>query len=63
MNKKIYYKIVATAFLAIAFLHFLRAVYQWEAVIQGVVVPVWISWVVVFLAGYLAVRAIQFAKK
>ncbi len=62
MNTKTYYQLVAVIFSIIAVLHAVRGIYQWEAVVAGVAIPVWVSWVAVLIAGYLAVRGFQFAK-
>lgn len=59
MNRKTYYTTVAVIFFIIAALHLLRAIKGWEAVIGGVSVPVWFSWVAVALAGYLSLRGFQ----
>ncbi len=63
MDKKTYYLVASAAFFIIAVAHLLRAIYSWEAVIDGVVIPLWFSWVAVVLAGYLSVRGWQFAQK
>ena len=63
MKKKTYYKAVSIVFAVVAVLHALRALYQWEATIGGAIIPVWFSWVAVIIAGYLAIRGFQFAKK
>jgi uncharacterized membrane protein YozB (DUF420 family) len=63
MKKKQYYVLAAVLFAIIAVAHALRAVYQWEAVIAGVTIPLWFSWVAVGIAGYLAIRGFQLAKK
>ena len=56
MNNKEYYRIASLAFFIIAIGHATRAVYGWDAVIAGVAIPIWCSWVAVALAGYLAFR-------
>jgi uncharacterized protein YsxB (DUF464 family) len=63
MDKKTYYQVVTVVFAVIAVGHALRVYYGWEAVIAGVAVPAWVSIVAVFVAGYLAVRGWQFARK
>lgn len=40
--------------LFIAFLHLLRLVYGWDAIIADWSVPKWISWGALVIAGYLA---------
>lgn len=63
MTRKNYYKIVSTLFVVIGALHLLRAVYGWEAVVGGAVIPVWISWVLALLVGYLAVRGFSYVRR
>ena len=63
MDRKLYYQVVSFVFLVIACLHFARALYGWEAIIGGVVIPVWVSWFAVILASYLAARGMQLSKK
>lgn len=63
MNKKTYYFSVSVVFTIVAAAHLARIVYGWEAILGGVVIPMWASWAAVLIAGYLAVRGWQFAKK
>jgi len=63
MSQKAFNWTVAPIFLAILVLHILRLVYGWEAVIGGVAIPMWASWVALVVAGYLAYEAITLAKK
>jgi hypothetical protein len=63
MDKRTYFYTTAVVFLVIGLLHLTRAFRGWEAVIGGVEIPVWASWVVVALAGYLALTGFEFAKK
>lgn len=60
---KRYYTVVSIIFLVVALLHFMRAVNGWELVLNGYVIPVWISWVVVVLLGYLTVRGLSYDAK
>lgn len=54
MQEKKYLLVTAVIFLIIAVLHLLRLVLGWQALIGGWQVPVWLSWVAVVVAGYLA---------
>lgn len=45
-----------------AVVHLLRAVMGWEASIAGWVVPGWVSWIGVVVAGYLAYSAYKLMK-
>ncbi len=47
--------IAIVIFALVAVLHVLRLILGWEAVINGIVVPMWVSVVGVFIAGGLAV--------
>lgn len=58
-----YYMIVSTLFLIVALLHFVRAINGWDLVLNGYVIPVWISWVVVVLLSYLVVRGLSYNSK
>jgi len=62
MDKKVYYKTVSTIFLIIGILHLLRIFQGWEAVIGGVVIPLWASWAAVIIAGYLSYRGFSLSK-
>lgn len=63
MPKKTYYRTVSVLFFIIAVVHLLRVVYGWGAVVNDIVVPFWVSWVVVLVAGYLAFEGFKFNKK
>ncbi|OGC84866.1 hypothetical protein A3F55_00070 [Candidatus Adlerbacteria bacterium RIFCSPHIGHO2_12_FULL_53_18] len=63
MNNKTYYTLVSVIFFTIAFGHALRLLNEWEAVIAGVVIPLWASLAAVAIAGYLGVRGWQLANK
>jgi hypothetical protein len=41
-------------FAIVTFLHVLRILMEWEVVIQGVVVPIWLSYLGLIIAGGLA---------
>ncbi len=47
--------IAVVIFLVVAALHVLRLIFGWEAVITGMVVPMWVSVVGIIVAGGLAV--------
>lgn len=56
MNKKTYYYSVSVIFAIIAVLHAVRIYSGWDAQIGDMMIPLWISWAAVLIAGYLAVR-------
>ena len=51
-----YITITAAIFAIIAVLHLARIVYGWEAMIGSWEMPMWVSWLAVFIAGGLAVK-------
>ncbi|MBI2039236.1 MAG: hypothetical protein HYT22_03090 [Candidatus Niyogibacteria bacterium] len=62
LSSKTFFTVVIGIFTAIAVLHGLRVFYQWPAVIGGFEVPMWLSYVAVAIAAYLAYQASQIAK-
>jgi len=63
MDKKTFLSITAVLFLIIAFLHVLRVFYGWQAVLGGYVLPMWISWLAVLMAGFLSYQGFMLGKK
>ena len=54
MDKNQSLMLAAVIFGIIALLHLLRSILNWPASIAGLNVPVWLSYVAVVVAGYLA---------
>lgn len=63
MDRSTFTLVAAVIFAAIAVLHASRIFYGWEAVIGGWAVPVWLSWVLLVVSGYLAWNGWQLAHK
>ena len=63
MSNRTYFKTTGLIFLVIAVLHLFRVVYGWEAVINGYTLPMWISWVAILVAGFLAFRGYKMSKQ
>lgn len=55
-HRRIYVITVGILFSAVGILHIIRAACQWEMVISGVIIPVWVSWVAGIGLLYLAYR-------
>jgi len=53
---------VSIVFFIVAVVHLARIVYDWSLVLGGVAIPMWVSWIIVILLGYLCVRGWLFAK-
>jgi hypothetical protein len=45
---------VGVVFLIVTIVHLLRLVYNWKVVVDGSVIPMWVSWVGVIIAAYLS---------
>jgi uncharacterized membrane protein YkgB len=63
MNQKSFSLIAGIIFTIIALLHLLRIVYGWTAVIGGWIVPEWISWVALVIAGSLGYVGLGLSKR
>lgn len=50
-------------FTLVALLHLCRVVWQWDATIAGWMVPMWVSWVGVVVAGVLAYSGYKHSSK
>lgn len=61
MSNKTYYRFASFIFAIIAVAHILRAVYELEATVAGVPVPIWFSWAAAIIALYLSIRGCQLA--
>ena len=53
--KKPFTTIAVGIFVLVALLHILRLAFGWEVTFQGGVVPLWVSWLSVVVAGGLAI--------
>lgn len=56
MSTKTYYSMTVSVFFLLALLHLPRIAFGWSAIINGVTIPLWVSWFGVALAGYLSYR-------
>lgn len=57
MTQRAFNLIAGTIFLTVATLHALRLFFGWHASIGGWIVPMWLSWAGLALAGFLAYNA------
>lgn len=48
---KVFSKLAALVFLIVCVLHALRLAQHWEVVVNGAVIPMWVSWVGVVVPG------------
>lgn len=59
MSPKSFLTVSGTIFLIVGAVHFLRIINSWEANIGTWAVPMWLSWVVLLLLGYLAYQGLR----
>ena len=62
MNQKTFVRTAGVVFSLVAVLHALRLLLGWDAVIGGWSVPMWLSWLALAVAGYLAYTAFNVHK-
>ena len=63
MSTKSYLFVTAVLFTAIAVAHALRLVNQWPASISGWSVDVWVSWIGLAVAGFLAWQGFRLGRR
>ena len=63
LSAKTFLQLVGTIFGVIGAVHLLRLISGWEVVIDGWMVPLWISFVGVVAAWYFSYNAFMLAKK
>jgi uncharacterized membrane protein len=62
MTQRTYSLVTAVLFLLIALLHSLRLFRAWQVTIEGAVVPLWVSWIGLVIAAYLAYQGFRLAR-
>jgi hypothetical protein len=63
IGKKAFALSAAIVFSFAFSIHFLRVIYNWEMIIGGVALPMWLSWMGFILAGFLLIHGFKFSKK
>lgn len=59
MRPSLYGTIAGLIFLGVAVLHGVRATYGWEVMINGWMVPLWLSWLIALVGFLMALTAIR----
>ena len=62
MTHQTFSLVTAVIFLLIALLHAVRLLRGWQVTIEGAVVPIWISWIGLAIAAYLAYQGFRLAR-
>jgi hypothetical protein len=63
MNHKTFSLVAGLIFSGMAILHLVRLVLGWQAMIAGMTVPLWASWVGILVAGYLAYEGLRLSRQ
>jgi hypothetical protein len=62
MTQRTFSLVTAGLFSLIALLHAVRLLQGWQVTIGNVVVPVWVSWIGLAIAAYLAYQGFRLAR-
>ena len=54
MSEKTFSLVAGTIFFVVAVLHILRVAMGWPVVLAGWTIPMWVSWIAIPIAGFLA---------
>jgi len=63
MTPRIFSLIATAVFLLIALGHALRLLFGWHITVGNIVVPVWMSWIGLAIAGYLAYQGFRLSRR
>jgi len=63
MTQQIFSLVTAMLFSLIALLHAIRLARGWHVTIGDIVVPVWVSWIGLVIAAYLAYEGFLLSKR
>ena len=63
MSQRTFSLIAGVFFWLIALGHIVRVAFGWSLAIQDFSVPMWVSWIAVVIAGYLAYEGFRLAMK
>ena len=61
MTQRTFFLITSILFLLIALLRAVRLLFGWHVTVESIVVPVWISWIWLAIAGYLGYQGFRLA--
>jgi hypothetical protein len=63
MNQKTFSFVASVIFLLVALGHVLRLAFGWHAVVNMWAVPMWVSWVALLIAGFLAFEGFRLSMR
>lgn len=62
MNTKSFYNLIGVIFSLIFILHLARIIFGWSAVIGGLVIPMWASYIAVVASAFLLYQIYKLKK-
>ena len=63
MMQRTFFLIAAAVFSLIALGHAIRLLFGWHVMVENVFVPVWVSWIGLAIAGYLAYQGFRLGRR
>jgi hypothetical protein len=63
MSQKTFSLVAGLIFFVAAALHIVRLVIGWHVVLADWTVPMWISWIALVIAGFLAFEGLRLSRK
>jgi hypothetical protein len=63
MNQKTFSLIAGLIFFFVAAMHVLRLAFGWHMVLAGWTIPMWVSWIALLIAGFLAYEGVRLSRK
>jgi hypothetical protein len=63
MSQKTFTLAAGMIFLVVALMHLLRVALGWQVALGGWTVPMWVSWVALLIAGYLAYEGLSLSRR
>ena len=62
MTHRTFSLVTGILFLLVALLHGIRLLRGWQVSVEGAVMPIWISWIGLAVAAYLAYQGFRLSK-
>lgn len=62
MNAKSFYNLIGVIFSLVFILHLARIIFSWSAIIGGLVIPMWASYVAVAVSAFILYRCYKLRK-
>jgi len=63
MKPRNYFIVSMIIFILAGALHLIRSIMKWEMVIEGFIVPLWVSWLAVAILAYVIWQGLDLLRK